>query len=276
MIEATLVNDPQIEKAPAFWNPDESVLRLISRGAKTVSSAWEERDWTLPAPAEAVAPDWLSRRVDRPVAAAAPIRPSSALSAADQRRDPALTPARREASRLGSLMHVLLQYLPELAPEGRLRAAQAFLGARAADLDPLARDRLVDAALSVIGAPDLAALFGPQSKAEVAVAATVALPHGGSIEVVGQIDRIGVSAEFVLVADFKTGAPCAAADIPRRYLAQMALYRAALEPLWPDRTLRMLLVWTAEPMVFTLDNARLDEELAAIQAGSGELAAKVA
>ncbi len=39
------------------------------------------------------------------------------------------------------------------------------------------------------------------------------------------------------------------ADIPQRYLAQMALYRAALAPLWPDKRLRMLLVWTAEPLV---------------------------
>ena len=129
------------------------------------------------------------------------------------------------------------------------------------------------AALRVIDAPELAVLFGPQSKAEVAVAGRVGLPRGGSIDVVGRIDRIGVATDEALIADFKTGVPCAPADVPQRYLAQMALYRAALAPLWPGRRLRMLLIWTAEPLVVTLDDARLDEALAAIEAASAGPAA---
>ena len=158
-----------------------------------------------------------------------------------------MTPARREALRIGSLTHLLLQYLPDLPPEGRVRAAAAFLEARAGDLEPQTRADLIDAALRVIGAPELAALFGPQSRAEVAVAGRVALPRGGAVQVVGRIDRIGLTLDEALVADFKTGSPRAPADIPQPYLAQMALYRAALKPLWPGRRLRMLLIWTGRP-----------------------------
>jgi ATP-dependent helicase/nuclease subunit A len=275
MIDATLAGDPDIETAPAFWSPDESVLRLISAGAIAVNPAASERPSSVAA-ATPAAPDWLWRRVEPTVEAPLPIRPSSALAAADRWSDAALTPARREALRIGSLTHVLLQYLPDLPAEGRLRAARAFLEARAADLDPNTRADLIDAALRVIDAPALAALFGPGSKAEVAVAGRIALPRGGSIDVVGRIDRIGVTTDEALIADFKTGAPCATADIPQRYLAQMALYCAALAPLWPEKRLRLLLIWTAEPLVVALDDAGLDDALAAIEAGSGRLAGKVA
>jgi len=274
MIDATLASDADIERAPAFWNPEESVIRLISTGAIAAGPAAAERGSSVAA-APASAPDWLCRRVEPVVEAPLPIRPSSALAAADRWSDAAPTPARRAALRIGSLMHVLLQYLPDLPADGRLRAARAFLEARAADVDSETRAGLIDAALRVIDAPELAALFGPQSKAEVAVAGRVALPLGGSIDVVGRIDRIGVTADEALIGDFKTGAACDAADIPQRYLAQMALYRAALAPLWPEKRLRMLLIWTAEPLVVALDDARLDEAMAAIEAGSGRLAGKV-
>ncbi|VFU09045.1 double-strand break repair helicase AddA [Methylocella tundrae] len=259
MIDAALANDPDIESAPAFWNADESILRLVSKGgypASLVSRA--------PPAAAASPPDWLWRRVDPVMEPAPPIRPSSALASADRWVDSSLTPARREALRLGSLTHVLLQYLPDLPPESRSRAGLAFLGARAGDLDAPTREDLLKAALAVIGAPELAPLFGPQSRAEVAVSGKIALPREKSIEIIGRIDRLGIAGDDVLVADFKTGAPCATADIPARYLTQMALYRAVLAPLWPAKRLRMLLIWTDGPLVATLDDALLDGALAAV------------
>lgn len=259
MIETTLANDPEIESAPAFWNPDEGVLRLVSKGGSPASFAPRAR-----AAAGASPPDWLWRPVEPMIEPGPPIRPSSALAASDRWPDAALTPARREAVRLGSLTHVLLQYLPDVAAENRSMAGLAFLEARAGDLDARTRQDLLSAALAVIGSPDLAPLFGPQSKAEVAVTGEVSLPLGKSIEVIGRIDRLGLTADEVLVADFKTGAPCAPADIPSRYLAQMALYRAVLTPLWPAKRLLMLLIWTDGPIVAALDDALLDRALAAI------------
>ena len=259
--------------------------RVLEPGGKRHASDFDGRDGgrsrgadrgSVGAATPASAPDWLWRRVEPEVEAPLPIRPSKALAAADRWSDAALTPARREALRIGSLTHVLLEYLPDLPEEGRQKAAQAFLEARAADLEPGVHAGLIDAALRVIDAPDLAALFGPQSRAEVAVAGRVALPRGGAIDVVGRIDRIGVTVGEVLIADFKTGAACAAADIPQRYLAQMALYRAALAPLWPEKRLRMLLIWTGSRCVVTLDDARLDEALAAIEAGSTDFGGNAA
>ena len=121
---------------------------------------------------------------------------------------------RREALRNGALTHVLLQYLPNLSPEHRREAAQAFLAARADDLDAQARDFIAEAALGVIELPSLADLFAPGSQAEVRVAGKVLLPRGGIAEVTGQVDRIGEGYDEVLVADYKTGAPRGLADFP--------------------------------------------------------------
>ncbi len=87
------------------------------------------------------------------------------------------------------------------------------------------------------------------------------------IEVNGKIDRIGENQKEILVADYKTGAPCPLDGTPAAYLAQMALYRAVLAPLWPDKTLRMLLIWTAGPRVVWLPAGMLDAALAALAAG---------
>ena len=50
----------------------------------------------------------------------------------------------------------------------------------------------------------------------------------------------------MLIADFKTNEtpPKTAADIPKTYVRQMALYAAVMGQLYPDRPVRAALVWT--------------------------------
>jgi ATP-dependent helicase/nuclease subunit A len=263
MIEAALAQDDEIESAPAFWDAEETILRRRTLGGAPLAD-----DAANPPPDETAldAPDWLWRPAAPETNAPPPIRPSSALAAADRLEDAGLTQTRRIALRQGGLMHVLLQYLPGVEPEHRRKAALAFLSARAGDLDAPIRQNLADKALAVIDAPALAGLFGPDSRAEVSVAGKASSPSGGSIEVTGQVDRIAVAQSEVLVADYKTGAPCALARTPAAYLAQMALYRAVLAPLWPDKRLRMLLIWTEGPLAVDLEDAALDAALAAFAA----------
>ncbi|MGA7383277.1 MAG: PD-(D/E)XK nuclease family protein, partial [Methylocella sp.] len=87
------------------------------------------------------------------------------------------------------------------------------------------------------------------------------------IDVDGRVDRIGKNHNEILLADYKSGTPCPLDRTPAGYLAQMALYRALLTPLWPDKTLRMLLIWTAGPCVAWLPAGMLDAALAALAAG---------
>ena len=154
-----------------------------------------------------------------------------------------MTQTRREGLRRGRLIHLLLQSLPGIAPRTGAMPRWLSSAARAAVLDDITRQNLADEVLKVIDLPDLAGLFGPDSKAEVSVSGRVAVGQR-MIDVAGQVDRIGEDALEILIADYKTGTPCGLDDTPAGYLTQLALYRAVLAPLWPNKTVRVMLIWT--------------------------------
>jgi ATP-dependent helicase/nuclease subunit A len=262
MIKAALTGEAALERVPAFWNSEEEILRLTfaqSGACAAVRPAAE----TSPAPV--VRPDWLGRAARDEANAPLPVTPSNVFAPAGQGGGPAMTQTRRDALRRGRLVHLLLQSLPGIAPLYRRDAALTFLAARAAFLDDTARQSLADDVLKVIGAPDLAGLFGPKSKAEVPVSGRITIGRK-VIDVTGQVDRVGEDAFGILIADYKTGTPCAQDDIPPGYLTQLALYRAILAPLWPNKTVRAMLIWTQGPRLVPVSAVRLDAALAACAA----------
>jgi ATP-dependent helicase/nuclease subunit A len=258
MMRATFENT--FEKVPAFWDCDDTLLRQVSPNA--LQLALFPPDPPSPIPTATI-PDWLRAPAPHEAVPRLPLRPSSALAAADA-MEAAVSPAQRDAMRRGQLMHVLLQYLPAVAKELRLTKGEAFLAARAPELTQAARTDLVSTVLCVLDAPALIQLFSADSKAEVPISGRVMRADGSSIDVLGQVDRIAESATEVLIADFKTGQPCGADKTPRDYLTQMALYRAALRPLWPQKRLRMLLIWTYGPMIVEITDATLENALAGL------------
>jgi ATP-dependent helicase/nuclease subunit A len=81
------------------------------------------------------------------------------------------------------------------------------------------------------------------------------------MRVSGQVDRLADTDDAVLIADFKTGR-----NQPARfaaYVRQLALYRAVLRRLYPDKTVRAAIVWTEAPDLMELSTEVLDEALSA-------------
>jgi ATP-dependent helicase/nuclease subunit A len=197
------------------------------------------------------------------------LRPSGALAAADRPARPADGPFAREARLRGSLVHALLERLPGVERARREAAAHAFVHARAPRLPGERRADIVADALRVLDHPDLADAFAPGSRAEVPIAGRVHLPGlPDAAPVSGQIDRLVVTDDEVLVLDFKTSsrAPDPDAALPRPYVLQLALYRALLAEIYPGRTIRAFLVWTAGPLVREVSADRLDDALALVGA----------
>jgi ATP-dependent helicase/nuclease subunit A len=89
----------------------------------------------------------------------------------------------------------------------------------------------------------------------------------------GQIDRLVVAPDKVLIVDFKTNhaPPTATAEAPAAYVRQLALYRAVLGKLYPDRPVRAALLWTETPELMEILAPLLDAALASCQAGVTEL-----
>ena len=160
------------------------------------------------------------------------------------------------------LIHALLAQLPEIAENEREGRALAYL--RREGIEPAEAARLVEECFGVLRHPEFGALFTAQSRAEVGV--TALLPQFGNLRVSGQIDRLAVTDDAVLIADFKTNRPppSTPAETPTIYLAQMALYRAALERIYPGKRVDCVLIWTVGPRLMKLPSVLLDAELAKI------------
>lgn len=167
--------------------------------------------------------------------------------------------------RRGDLIHRLLQVLPDLAAPERPAGARALL-AREPDLSGAQREEMATAALAVLDDPRFAEVFGPGSRAEVAIAGTAAaLPPG--LKISGRIDRLVVLPDRVLVADFKTNRPSPdrieAAD--PAYLRQMALYAAVLFEVFPGRRIEAALVWTDGPKLMPVPEKLMAQALAELR-----------
>ncbi len=163
--------------------------------------------------------------------------------------------------RRGLLIHTLLQSLPDLPHDKRRVAAQNYLGAQA-DLDETQRQSIVNAVFNVLDHPEFAAIFGPQSRAELPISGRV-IVGGEPLTLAGQIDRMVVTDSEVLVVDFKSNRPPAqkADQVSGVYLRQMAAYRALLRDVWPTRTVRCALLWTDGPNLMTLADSLLDQAI---------------
>lgn len=212
-------------------------------------------------------PDWLTLPVKPEPEPLPPIRPSSALGAAERMTRPGDGPYAPEARLRGTLVHALLERLPALSAEHRESMARAYVRARAPRLPSEVRESVIANALDVLEHEGLKALFGPGSRAEAPIAGKV-LTAQGELMVSGQIDRLTVLENEVLVADFKTTAraPKVGQPPPRSYVAQLALYRMLLSEIYPEKRIRTFLVWTAGPVIHELMEPDLEEALTLIKA----------
>ncbi|MDQ0467307.1 double-strand break repair helicase AddA [Labrys wisconsinensis] len=220
-----------------------------------------------PSPAAAAAreadPPWLHAFAPAPAPAARVLRPSDAAAVPAAETVAARARGGAAAAARGRLAHRLLQSLPEIAPEDRLAAARRFLARAAPELAD-GHEALVGEVLRILDDPSFAPLFAPGGRAEVPIAGRLAREDGPPLAVTGRVDRLQAGEGAVLIADFKTSRdpPADLAGVPEDAVAQLAVYRALLARLYPGRTVRAALVWTARPALMELPEALLDAALA--------------
>lgn len=208
-------------------------------------------------------PDWVH--------APMPIEPSPSRPLAPSRPEvePAVTgPVVRRNSdryRRGVLLHSLLQWLPDVPIGGREAAVEAYLS-RVKKLKPDETTEFWQEARSVLEHPEFAPLFGPDSRAEVPVAGLVPTPSeplGRAVS--GQVDRLVELEDRILLVDYKTNRPPpqAVEQVPAVYLRQMALYRRAIQSIYPGKSVKTALLWTDQARLMELPEALTEEALEA-------------
>jgi ATP-dependent helicase/nuclease subunit A len=155
-------------------------------------------------------------------------------------------------------MHRMLQVLPDAPVTARPRLA-AQMATRAGHPERLAQE-----ALTLLEEPGLAWLFQPGALSEVVLAGRI---ESLGLDVSGRIDRLIVSGQNIIIADYKTDRvwPESADAAPSAYVRQMALYRQLMLDAYPGCTVRCLLVWTSAPLTMDLGEELLNAALRDLQ-----------
>ena len=228
-------------------------LRLMA-----AQTAPPERDTAAAAAPRAVAPPaWLDRKAPDEPDPPRPLLPSQPGGSEPAALSP-LAETGRDRFKRGLLVHRLLQTLPDLPAAERAAAAQRFLALPVHALGPAEQDEICRETLTVLDDPQFAPLWGPDAQAEVPV---VGLIGGHALS--GQIDRLVATRERVLIVDYKTVRPPPDSEdgVAPVYLQQLAIYRAALERIYPGRTIDCAILWTAGPRLMPISPDRLARHL---------------
>lgn len=251
----------------------ETFHRYRVSGAAIVEPAAVPAEAAPAAPA-APMPEALRRKLAPAPALPRPLAPSGVGAAIDPpvgeagpTGSPVLDPqALTQPSLLrGTAVHRLLQRLPDIAPERRMEVALAYLRGAGAGMDAAQAERTWAEVQAILEAPAYEGLFLPGSRAEVSVMGQLEI-GGRQRAVSGKIDRLLVAPDRILLVDYKTNrpAPAALADVPPLHVAQLALYRELLKPVYPDHSVEAALLYTAAPRLLSLPGEAMDGALAGL------------
>jgi ATP-dependent helicase/nuclease subunit A len=163
----------------------------------------------------------------------------------------------------GNLTHALLEHLPQVPQRAWGAAAEAFLARHGARLTAEIRRDIARETLGILQDPVLGALFGPNSRAEVPIAAELPPPDGKgpALRLTGKIDRLVVTGEAVLILDYKTNRPSPVDEksVPETYLFQLAAYRLGISKIFPGKAVEAAILWTDGLRYMRLPQDRLDD-----------------
>ncbi|TYC49435.1 double-strand break repair helicase AddA [Rhodobacterales bacterium] len=228
------------------------------------------------APEAETLPDWLTRQV-QPLPRRKRLQPSRAFEAMEEKEgvEPMPVLSRLQASRQpaswplerGRLVHRLLELLPDLPVGDRREAAATYLTTALRPEFGSYRETLLGEISAILENDDFAPVFSPEARAEVPLVGTIRAADGTEVEISGQIDRLLVSTDRVVIVDYKTNLnpPATTAEVPLEYRAQLCVYREMLRRIYPDREVSACLLWTAVPSMMEIPAEILDSTFAALR-----------
>jgi len=248
----------KVEQALLTLGATSDAEGIISYG--TDAPAASAAKVTVPKSLPLVRPAWLDQPAPPEARPPRPLAPSALTN--DTSSDPPPSAALRASAVRGRLLHSLFERLPSVAADARFDAADRWLARNGEVPDADVRHALISDALTVIGDPHYADIFGVNALAEAPIAGVV-----DGVVIAGTVDRLLVTDTQVSVIDFKTArrVPQSAMAIPIAHIRQMAAYVAVLRAVFPQHDVTAALLYTSGPRLFTLDEAILEAQKPSFQ-----------
>lgn len=201
--------------------------------------------------ADVVVPLWLKENPKDEGCLAKPLTPSHQ----DESLIAAISPlAENNNEKLytrGKLIHKILQFLPSVEEQKRESLIESFLEKQASNFEEDEKNKIKTEVMNLLNNPSFAPLFSQNSVAEVALMGVV-----GENIISGQIDRLVVCEDKVMIVDYKTNRPAAEKpeDVPKAYIKQMKSYKQLVEEIYPDKKTEAFILWTNTAQIMKIDN----------------------
>lgn len=253
---------------PVTWRWQKTKPDNVSRAASTAAPT-QVKGQQGPAQMQK-APAWLMQKV--PAFKRKPrLQPSRVFEAMEEKEgvDPVPGASRLEARRQpaawplerGRLIHRLLETLPGIDPAEQLAAAERFLDASLTAEFTGYRKQLLKEVQRIVIASEFTPVFKGAARTEVPVVGSLKTSDGKEVAVSGQIDRLVVAQERILIVDYKTNLhpPETPEGISQEYLAQLCVYQRLIRQIYPDRPVEAALLWTSTPSLMEVPTTLLDD-----------------
>jgi len=206
----------------------------------------------IAAPAETTTlPDWLTHAAPTAKARKKTLSPSD-LGGAKALPSESDVMDEAAAMRRGSLIHLLLEHLPNKPQAEWDRFAQSIIGQYDNKTGIDEAKELLDIVTRVLRADALKSIFSPNTLAEVNITAQISELDGQQIY--GAIDRLVISEKKIVAVDFKSNrvVPNMPSEVPVGLLRQMGAYLSALRLVYPNHEVDVAILWTQNQQLMFL------------------------
>ncbi len=266
-----MVKDSLIDNCEEIIEDDEiTAWRWMVKDHPTRKPADpKNRADTTDNPAQNTLPPWISKNPPREGSFTPPLSPSIASQAVETKsreQDFAEGKNRPEhnnyALQRGNATHQLLQFLPNIDQEKRADRTQNYLKRTYSDWTTDQISETSKIVLAILEDVNFMPLFSTNSIAEVSLTGTLD-KNGLNRQINGQIDRLCVFGDRVLIIDYKTDRnyPQNPEKVSDQYLIQMAIYQQLVADIYPNKSVECSLLWTSGPYIMSIPQDLLNNRL---------------
>ncbi|WP_350335343.1 double-strand break repair helicase AddA [Coralliovum pocilloporae] len=158
----------------------------------------------------------------------------------------------------GTLLHKLLEFLPDVVEDERRVRAFAYLSGHPG-ISRAEAEQLADHVCVMLSSPQLTPFFSADARSEVPIVGVLER-EGKPVRIAGRIDRLVKQGAELFILDYKTNRkpPVTAENVPLSYLAQMSAYVQLLGAAYPDLSVRGFLYWTETARLMELPEGQMN------------------